>query len=77
MRRGFCTLVLFIYSGKSVVKILVVVVIVVVVSLDKRISKTRQDTGVKLCMMNGIHDRLCKSILFFCKQFCLLVNNKK
>ena len=34
-------------------------------SLDKHISKTRQDTGVKLCMIIGIHDRLCKNTLIF------------
>ena len=40
-------------------------------SLDKRISKTGQGTGVKLYIMIGIHDRSSKSILIF------LVNNKK
>ena len=32
------------------------------VSLDKRILKTIKGIGVKLCTMNEIHDRWCKSI---------------
>ena len=40
-------------------------------SFDWSISKTRQDAGLKLCLMIAIHDRWCKSILIF------FVNNKK
>ena len=43
--------------------LLLLLLLLLLFSFDWRISKTRQDTGVKLCMMIGIYERSCKSIL--------------
>ena len=53
------------FSKFFLLSLLLLLLLLLLLSLDMRISKTRQDTGVKLCIIIGIHDMLCKNTLIF------------